>query len=313
MPGSPVFVGVDISKERLDVHVRPLGESVSFAYDDQGLGALAADLARWGPALVVLEATGGLEARIAAFLGGRGLPVVIINPRQVRDFARATGELAKTDQIDAAVLSLFGERLQPEVRPLPDDAARDLDARLARRRQVVDMLVAERQRLAMARPAVAKTIKAHIKYLERQLDGIDSDLERTIAQSPLWRAKENLLRSAKGVGPVLSRTLLAELPELGHLNRKQIAKLVGVAPLARDSGKWRGQRQIHGGRGQVRSVLYMATLTAIRTNPTIAAYYRQLTAKGKAHKVAHVACMRKLLIILNAMLRTGRTWSPAGA
>jgi transposase len=308
-----VFVGVDVSKERLDVHLRPSGETLSVSNDAEGIAALVSALKPHRPVLIVVEATGGWEAHLVAVLGARQLPVVVVNPRQVRDFARATGELAKTDRIDAAMLSLFGERLRPEVRPLPDEATRDFEARLTRRRQVVEMLVAEKQRLTLARPAVKKQIKAHIRYLQRQLSDIEGDLERAIAASPLWRAKEDLLRSAKGVGPVLSRTLLADLPELGTLNRKQIAKLVGVAPLARDSGTRRGKRQVWGGRSHVRSVLYMATLSALQSNPAIAAYYERLIARGKPRKVAIVACMRKLLITLNAMLRTGTPWSPAHA
>jgi transposase len=308
-----VFIGIDVAKSRLDVHVRPANESVSFVYDDEGVRQLLTAIQQQRPTLIVLEATGALEAHVTAALGAHGLPVVVVNPRQVRDFARATGELAKTDQIDAAMLSLFAERLRPEVRPLPDEASRDFEAHLARRRQIVEMLIAEKQRLATARIAVAKQIKAHIKYLERQLADSDHDLEQTIAKSPVWRAKDDLLRSVKGVGPVLSRTLLAEVPELGRLNRKQIAKLVGVAPLANDSGKSRGKRVIWGGRKYVRGVLYMATLCAIRSNPTIAAYYRHLVLKGKPRKVALVACMRKLLITLNAMLRTGQPWSPSYA
>lgn len=310
MAVAPRFVGIDVSKERLDVHVRPDDAHTSYEYDENGLRDLLDALRQLAPQLVVLEATGGWEAWAAARMGAAELPVVVVNPRQVRDFARATGELAKTDRIDAAILSLFAERLRPEVRALPDEAARDLEAQLTRRRQVMEMLIAEKQRLGTARAAVAKPLKAHIRYLERQLSDIDRDLEQTISKSPLWRAKENLLRSAKGVGPVLSRTLLAHVPELGHLNRKQIAKLVGVAPLACDSGKSRGTRRVWGGRGHVRSVLYMATLSAIRSNPTLAAYYARLLAKGKPPKVAIVACMRKLLVTLNAILRTGRPWSP---
>lgn len=307
----PCFVGIDVSKERLDVHVRPENRFRSYNYDQSGVQDLVRELKQAGPTLIVLEATGGLEAPVAASLAAQGLPVAIVNPRNVRDFARATGELAKTDRIDAGVLALFGERVQPEVRPLPDDTARDLNAQLVRRRQVMEMLIAEKQRVAFARPTVVKPIKAHIKYLERQLSDIDSDLEKAIEKSPVWHAKEKLLRSAKGVGPVVARTLLSELPELGQLNRKEIAKLVGVAPLAHDSGKMRGKRQIWGGRSHVRSTLYMATLVAIRYNPVISAYYKHLTGKGKPKKVALVACMRKFLITLNAMIRSNQEWAPA--
>lgn len=311
MSTQPVFVGIDVSKDSLDVHVRPSLESWSVAYDEAGLIEVLAAVKRVHASLIVLEATGALEVRLVALLGSKDLPVVVVNPRQVRDFARATGELAKTDRIDAAVLSLFAERLRPEVRPLPDEAARDFEAQLVRRRQIVEMITAERQRLGTARHRVKKPIQKHIDYLQRQLSEIDSDLEQTIAKSPLWRAKEDLLRSAKGVGPVLSRTLMAELPELGQLNRKQIAKLVGVAPLARDSGKSRGKRQIFGGRREVRAVLYMATLSAIRSNPAIRAYFEQLVARGKPRKLAVTACMRKFLVILNAMLRTQQPWTSA--
>jgi transposase len=307
----PVYVGIDVSKQQLDVHMRPSLECWSVPYDETGLTRLLSEVKRVHASLIVLEATGGLEVRLVALLGSRGLPVVVVNPRQVRDFARATGELAKTDRIDAAVLSLFAERLRPEVRPLPDEAARDFEAQLVRRRQIVEMITAERQRLATARRPVKKPIQKHIDYLQRQLSEIDSDLEQTIAKSPLWRAQEDILRSAKGVGPILSRTLLAELPELGQLNRKQIAKLVGVAPLARDSGKSRGKRQIFGGRREVRSVLYMATLSAVRSNPTIRAYFEHLVARGKPRKLVVTACMRKFLVTLNAMVRTGQPWAPA--
>jgi transposase len=306
---SEVFVGIDVSKASLDVHVRPSGQTGTFENDADGIAQVVTLLLSLKPDLVVAEATGGLETEVAARLAVEALPIVIVNPRQVRDFARATGELAKTDKLDAAILSLFAERLRPEVRSLPDEAARDFEAQLTRRRQVIEMLMAERNRLASARRAVHKPIKQHIAFLQRQLSDIDQELERTIESSPIWRAKDNLLRSAKGVGPVLSRTLLAELPELGSLNRKQIAKLVGVAPLARDSGTYRGKRQIWGGRKHVRAVLYMATLSAVRSNPTIRAYYDQLVERGKPKQLAVTACMRKLLVILNAMMRTEQAWT----
>ncbi|MGH8437184.1 MAG: IS110 family transposase [Pseudomonas sp.] len=309
MTDASVFVGIDVSKDQLDFHVRPLSEEGSVAYDDEGVNELVKKLKAWRPALMVLEATGGIESRLVAVLGSHGLPVVLVNPRQVREFARATGELAKTDRIDAAMLSLFAERIRPAVRELPSDAQRDFEAALARRRQVVDMLSAERYRLAQARVSVRKQIEKHIQWLERQLSDIDRDLDKAIAHSPLWQARANLLRSAPGVGPVFSRTLIGALPELGTLNRKQIAKLVGVAPLADDSGKRRGQRHIWGGRSDVRAVLYMATLVATRHNPIIKAYYPQLIARGKAPKLALTASMRKLLVILNAMVRSDQTWS----
>jgi transposase len=307
------YVGVDVSKNQLDAHVRPEDRFLSVEYTESGIQEFLEAMRDLQPELIVLEATGGLETRLVAALAAQTLPVVVVNPRQVRDFARSTGELAKTDRIDAAILSFFAERLQPPVRPIPDEAARDFEAKLVRRRQVLEMLVAERQRLSTARPAVRKPIQEHIRYLERQLKTVDKDLDRTVEQSPVWKAKDDLLRSAKGIGPNVSRTLLAALPELGQLNRKEIAKLVGVAPLARDSGKFRGRRQIWGGRKEVRASLYMATLTAVRCNPPIQAYYQHLLARGKPKKVALTACMRKLLITLNAMVRSGQPWQPTTA
>lgn len=311
MPQSPVFVGIDVSKDQLDVHVRPTSEVLEFAYDDAGLTELVRRLVALPVTLIVLEGTGGIESRLVAVLGTHGLPVVVVNPRQVRDFARATGELAKTDRIDAAMLSLFAERIRPPVRALPDEAARDFEALLTRRRQLVDMLSAERNRLLQAHTSVRKQIQKHIQWLERQLAGIEQDLVKAIQASPLWQARENLLRSVPGVGRVLARTLIGHLPELGALNRKQIAKLVGVAPLADDSGKRRGPRHIWGGRTEVRAILYMATLVATRHNPVIRSHYLQLLARGKAPKLALTACMRKLLVTLNAMVRSNQPWSPS--
>ena len=304
------FVGIDVSKDRLDVHIRPTDTRLELGYDEAGLQDLLTALGDT-PMLIVLEATGGYERRVVATLAAHSRPVVVVNPRQVRDFARATGELAKTDAIDARMLSLFAERVRPDVRTLPDVTAIEFAGLLARRRQVVEMMTAERHRLALATKSVRKRIEKHIAWLERQLEDLDGELDDVIKKSPVWRAKENLLRSVPGVGPILARTLLAELPELGHLDRKEIAKLAGVAPLADDSGKRRGRRAIWGGRASVRSVLYMATLTASRYNPVIRAYYQQLIARGKLRKVALVACMRKLLITLNAIVRSDRPWAPA--
>lgn len=310
MSVSESFVGIDVSKDALDVHVRPSGLAERFSYDEAGIEALIKQVRAAEPALVLLEATGGIERRLVVALAVVGLPVVIVNPRQVRDFAKAVGELAKTDAIDASVISLFAERIRPEPRPLADAETHELEALLARRRQVVEMIVIEQNRLRLATTRLRKRIQKHVDWLQRQLEEIDADLDKAIAASPAWRAKENLLRSVKGVGPVLSRTLIGSLPELGALNRKEIAKLVGVAPLANDSGKYRGRRQIWGGRPHVRSVLYMATIVAVRHNPVLRPYYQQLLARGKPKKVALVACMRKLLIILNAIVRTGKAWSP---
>ena len=270
-------------------------------------------LRRDGATLIVLEATGGYELLCVAALAAASLPVVVVNPRQVRDFARATGQLAKTDRIDADILALFAERVRPEVRALPDADAQELDALLARRRQLLDMLQAERNRLGQVfgrgKTPVKKSLKAHIAYLERELRMTDTDLGDMVRRSPAWRERDDLLQSVPGVGPVLSLTLLAELPELGRLSRREIAKLVGVAPLSRDSGTLRGRRFVQGGRASVRAVLYMAALVATKRNAVIRAFYLRLLAAGKPKKLALVACMRKLLTILNTMVRSGERWS----
>ena len=280
-----MLVGIDVAKAELVVATRPAGEQWVVANDEPGARELAGRLRRAAPELVVLEATGGYELLAVAALAAAGLPVVVVNPRQVRDFAKATGQLAKTDRIDAGVLALFAERVRPAVRPLPNAEAQALDALLTRRRQLLEMLQAERNRLGQVfgrgqRP-VAKSLKAHIAYLERELRGADTDLGEMIRASPVWREKDDLLRSVPGVGRVVSLTLLAELPELGRLSRREIAKLVGVAPLSRDSGTMRGRRFVQGGRASVRAVLYMGALVASRRNPVIAAFYRRLAAAGK--------------------------------
>jgi transposase len=309
MPSAaPAFVGIDVAKAELVVANRPSGDRWAVANDEAGLQRLLKRLRRLAPALVVLEATGGYERATVAALAAARLPVVVANPRQVRDFARATGQLAKTDRIDAETLALFAERVRPEPRALPDEAASALDALLTRRRQILGMLVAERNRLEHALPAVRRGITQHIRWLERQLQEVDRNLDESIQAIPVWRAKENLLRSAPGVGPVLSRTLIGELPELGTLPRKQIAALAGLAPLARDSGTLKGKRLVWGGRAPVRAALYMAALVGTRCNPVIRAFYLRLLAAGKPKKVALTACMRKLLTILNAMMRTNTTW-----
>lgn len=309
MSDSPVCVGTDVAKATLEVAVRPSGARWQVANDEAALPALVSQLRTLAPTLIVLEATGGFEHAAAAALAAAHLPVVIANPCQVRHFARATGQLAKTDGIDAAVLALFAERVRPAPRPLPDAAAQALDAVLTRRRQLVEMLTAERNRLGFARASsVGQGITQHIRWLERQLGDVDHELGQLIEQSPLWRAQDNLLQSVPGIGPIVSRTLLGELPELGRLNRKEIAALVGVAPLVRDSGTLRGRRLVWGGRAPVRAVLYMGALVATRWNPVIRAFYGRLRAAGKPAKVALVACMRKLLIILNAMVRTNTRW-----
>lgn len=300
-----VFVGIDVSKARLDVCRLADGELASYAYDAQGLASLKAWLAEQPPTLIVLEATGGLETIVTAELAAAGLPVAVVNPRQVRDFARALGILAKTDAIDAVVLARFAQDVRPEARPLPGEKDREFADLVARRRQLVALQTAETNRLQQASSdVVAKSIKRLRESLTKQIATIERQLRERLRKSPLWREKDELLRSVYGVGDVTSRTLLAELPELGTLNRRQISSLVGVAPLNRDSGKWRGRRTIWGGRGSVRAALYMAALTARRAYPPIKSFYERLLHKGKTHKVAITACMRKLLTILNAILRT---------
>jgi transposase len=306
---SPIFIGIDVSKARLDVAVRPSGESESVSNDEDGVKALVKRLGEIQPALIVLEATGGVERLVARALSSAELPVVVVNPRQVRDFAKATGQLAKTDSIDAGVLARFGEAVRPALRPFPDEVTLELRALITRRRQITEMIVAERNRLSGASKSVRKRIAAHIRWLEAELVRADKDLDQSIRQSPIWRENEDLLRSVPSIGPVVSRTLLAELPELGRLNRKQIAALVGIAPLNRDSGTLRGRRAIWGGRASVRAALYMAALVASRRNAAIRAFYKRLRHAGKAPKVALVACMRKLLTILNSMIKHKTRWS----
>jgi transposase len=260
------------------------------------------------PTMVVLEATGGLEVTLVAALAQAKLPVVVVNPRQVRDFAKATGKLAKTDAIDAAVIAHFGDAVRPEIRPVKDEQAQELAALLARRRQLVDMLTAEKNRLSTASKRVRNDIQAHIAWLEKRLKEVDTDLAESIKEIPAWRHRDEILRSTPGVGPVLSVTLLAGLPELGSLNRREVAHLVGVAPLNRDSGQHKGKRSVWGGRDEVRCVLYMSTLSAVRCNPVIRAFYNRLIGAGKKQKVAITACMRKLLVILNTMVKNGNAW-----
>ena len=307
------FIGIDVSRDRLDVAVRPSGDAWSVANDDAGIAALVARLGPLTPTGVVVEATGGLEAAVAAALAEAGMPVAVVNPRQARDFARATGQLAKTDALDARMLAHFAEAIRPHLRPLPDTEQQRLAAVLTRRQQVVDMLVAERQRLSRAVTAVRERVAAHVAWLAEELDRLDGELAAAIQASPVWRARDDLLQSVPGVGPVLSRTLLAELPELGQLDRRRIAALVGVAPVTRESGRLRGRRGIWGGRAHVRRVLYMAAVVAVRWNPTIRAFHDRLVAAGKPPKVALVACMHKLLTILDAMVRSGDAWRERAA
>ena len=303
-----VFVGIDVSKARLDVAVRPSGEAQSVPQSETGLATLITKLSALRPTAIVLEATGGLEVPLVSALVAAGLPVQVLNPRQVREFARATGRLAKTDALDAQVLAQFAEVLRPAPRVLPDEATHALSALLTRRRQLVEMLTAEKNRRGSAPMPLRKRIEAHIDLLTHELTVVEGELATAIRQSPVWREQDELLQSLPGVGPGLSRTVLAELPELGTLSPKQLAALVGVAPHNRDSGTLRGTRTIWGGRAVVRTALYMAALVAKKWNPVIKAFYERLVAAGKAKKVALVACMHKLLTIMNAMLKHRTPW-----
>ena len=308
MEQEAVYVGIDVAKAQVDVAVRPTGQRWTNSNDEPGIRELVSRLKALEPAMVVLEASGGLELPSVAALATASLPVVIVNPRQVRDFARATGTLAKTDALDAAVLAHFADAVRPAVRPLRDAETQVLNSLVARRHQLIDILVAEKNRLGTAISAVRPRIEAHIAWLEQELNDVDEGLRQTLRSSPVWREKDDILRTVPGVGEQLSLTLLAHLPELGTLNRRQIAALVGVAPFNRDSGTMRGKRRVWGGRSRVRAVLYMGTLAASRFNPVIRDYYQRLLAAGKPKKVALVACMRKLLVILNAMLKQGSPW-----
>lgn len=304
------WVGMDVSKDMLDTAVYPTQEHFSTAYTQEGINELIERVQKIHPQLIVMEATGGMEVRLSAALTEVGLPVVVVNPRQVRDFARATGILAKTDAIDALILARFGEAVKPPVRELPDSCSRHLKALMSRRRQLIGMLTQEKNRVAPEPIAgIRSQIQKHIHWLENSLADLDQELTKLISSSPVWREKEQLLRTVPGVGPILSRSLVSDLPELGRLDRKQIAALVGVAPLNRDSGTYRGKRIVWGGRAYVRSLLYMGTLTAIRCNPTIREFYQRLRKTGKQPKVALTACMRKLLTILNAMVKHNAPWS----
>lgn len=310
MTQESVYAGIDVAKDRLDLALRPSGTVRTVAYDAAGISGLVSELQSLGPSAVVLESTGGLELLLAGALAAASLPVVVVNPRQVRDFARATGRLAKTDALDAQVLAHFAEAVRPAVRPLPDSDTQELHSLTARRTQVVEMLVAEKNRLGRASRAVAPRIRAHIQWLEQELDELDQGLQQMLRRSPVWREQDDLLRSVPGVGPQLSVALLADLPELGSLGRRQIAALVGVAPMNRDSGNMRGRRSVSGGRARVRAVLYMGALVAARHNPVIRSFYQRLLASGKPKKLALTACMRKLLTILNSMVKTGQHWNP---
>jgi transposase len=302
-------VGIDVSKRQLDVAVYPSQEQWSVPNDHAGVHLLLPRLRDVAPQRILVEATGKLEGLVVAALAAAGLPVVLINPRQVREYARARGQLAKTDRIDAMILARFAHDLQPDLRPLPDAQTQALGDLMARRRQLIEMRTAETNRLGTTTVrTIQREIKTHVQWLDKRLSGLDRELEAAIKASALWRHKDTLLQSTPGVGPVLSRTLLADLPELGQLDRKRIATLAGVAPLNRDSGRMRGRRSVWGGRAQVRTVLYMATCSAIRCNTVIRSFHQRLVAAGKRPKIAIVACMRKLLTILNAMIKNNTSW-----
>ncbi len=308
----PVFVGIDVAKAHLDVHVRPSGEAFTVPRDGESVANLADRLKALSPVVVVLEATGGFETIVAATLSGAGLPMAVINPRQIRSFARAVGQLAKTDALDAAVIAQFAEAIKPEPRPLADEQTRMLSELVARRRQLVEMMTAERNRRPrLSRKQLIKALDRHLAMLQRDLSEIEREIDTTIRGTPIWHEREELMTSVPGVGPTLARTLLADVPELGTLDRKKIAALVGVAPLNWDSGTYRGRRTTWGGRTKVRAVLYMAALVATRHNPALKSFYQRLVSAGKAKKLALVAVMRKLITILNAIVRDKTPWQSA--
>ncbi len=303
-----IFVGIDVSKARLDVAVHEPATSWPAANTDRGIADLVQRLKELSPTLIVLEATGGYELSLVAELAHARLPVVVANPRRVRDFARSIGQLAKTDKLDARVLAHLAATLRPEPRPLPSDQEEQLTALLTRRRQILDMLTVEKNRLHTVRKSMRGDIEEHLTWLTQKLDKLDEEIDRFIQSSSLWKEKDAILQSAPGVGRVTSSTLLGMLPELGRLNRQEIAALVGVAPLNKDSGNRKGKRRVFGGRAAVRRVLYMAALAATRCNPKIRKFYQHLLKQGKEKKVALTACMRKLLVILNAMLHSMQPW-----
>jgi transposase len=305
-------VGIDVSKDRLDVHALPSGKAFAVARDGKGLENLVERLSALDVSLIVLEATGGFETIVVAALAAAGLPLAVVNPRQIRNFAKALGKLAKTDALDAEVIALFADKIRPQVRPVASAHAKALGELVARRRQVVEMIGMEANRRRHATDKrLVKTIDRHVAFLEKELDAIDADIDTDVRASPAWREAEDLLSSVPGVGPVTARTLIAELPELGVLDRRKLAALVGVAPFNRDSGSWRGHRIIGGGRTSVRNALYMAALVATRYNPVIKATYKRLIDRGSPKKVAIIACLRQLLTILNAILRTKTPWQNA--
>lgn len=307
-----IYVGIDVSKDRLDMHVRPGGETFAVARDGKGLEELVERLRGVAPSLIAVEATGGFETIVAAAIAGAHLPLAVVNPAQVRHFAQAVGKRAKTDPIDAAVIARFAEAVKPEPRELPDEAARLLAELVGRRTQIIEMLVAERQREKRAAAVrVRKSLARHITALEKELPVIDRDIDTMVRGSPVWREKEDLLVTFPGVGNILARTFLADIPELGRLTRREIASLVGVAPFTRQSGQWKGKSMIAGGRPSARAAVFLAALSAIRCNPVLRAFYQRLLAAGKPKMVALIAVARKIITILNAMLRDKKPWQLA--
>lgn len=307
-----IFIGIDVSRDRLDAYVRPSDESFAVARDGEGLAALVERLRAFDPYLVVLEATGGFEVTVAAAVVAAEIPLAVVNPRQIRDFARATGQLAKTDALDAKAIARFAEAVRPQPRPVPDAQARALGELIARRRQIIEMMTAERnRRRQLTSRRLIKSVDRLLAVLQQELSELEQDVDEGIRGTPAWRDRDELLRSVPGVGNVVARTLIADLPELGRLDRKQIAALVGVAPLNRDSGKMRGKRTTWGGRAKVRCALYMAALVGSRRNPILKAFYQRLLSAGKPKKLALTAVMRKLLTILNAMVRDHIRWQSA--
>ena len=305
------YVGIDVSKDRLDVYVQPTGQAFAVTRDGEGLAALVERLKPLAPRLVAVEATGGFETIVAAAIGGAGLPLAVVNPGQVRHYAQALGKRAKTHAVDAEVIARFAEATRPEPRPLPDEATQELAELVGRRRQIIAMMVAERQRAGRLPTRLKRSCERVVRMLERELAALDTDIDDSVRGSPAWREKEDLLASIPGIGSITARTLIAELPELGQLDRRRIASLVGIAPFTRQSGQWRGKSFIGGGRGSVRAALFIATLSAMRFNATIRAFKERLLAAGKPKMVAIVACMRKLLTILNAVARDKKPWQAA--
>ena len=306
-----IVVGIDVSKDRLDVHVRPAGMALSFGRDAAGIEALIGELASVAPLVIAVEATGGFETVVVASLAAAGLPVVVVNPAQVRAFATALGQRAKTDPIDAAVIAHFAAATKPQVRVLPDAATQALADLIARRRQIIQMIVAERSREKRASARARKSIVRLLKTLQSELSDLDADIDESVRGSAVWREKEDLLASVPGVGPTIARTMLAELPELGSLDRRQIAALAGLAPFTRQSGKWRGKSFIGGGRASVRAVLFLGAMAAMRWNPALRTFHQRLRSAGKPKMVAIIAVARKLLTILNAILRDKTKWQNA--